>query len=56
MQNAGELVLQFGQFAALVIVASIVMMLFVSCLDSHPRRRESNDETRKAKKNPNDYK
>ena len=56
MQSAEHLVLQFGQFAMLVIVGIIAMILFASLVDPHPRTRDSQDETLHAKKNPNEFK
>ena len=56
MQNAVDLVLQLGQFAMLVIVVCVVVMLFISLIDRHPRRKQFDDDHSHTKTNANDIK
>ncbi|WP_339939842.1 hypothetical protein [Novipirellula rosea] len=44
MQDALDQVLQFGQFAMLVIAVSVGIMLLLSIVDRHPRDKNSHDE------------
>ena len=45
MQQTIDAVLQFGEFATLVIAACVAIMLFVSFLELHPRHRVRDDKT-----------
>ncbi len=44
MQDALDQVLQFGQFAMLVIAVSVGIMLLLSIVDRHPRDKNPHDE------------
>ena len=44
MEEAVKLIVQIGQFAGLVIVVWVVVMLFNALLDRHPRNKRSGDE------------
>ena len=44
MQKSFEIISQLGQFAGLVIVVCVVVMLVVSLLDRHPRSKQSKSE------------
>ncbi len=44
MDQAVNLIVQIGQFAGLVIVVCVVVMLLISLMDRHPRNKRSRDE------------
>ena len=44
MQRAVDLILQFGQFAALVIVVCVAVMLLISIVDRHRGDKRSRDD------------
>ena len=44
MEESVNLIVQIGQFAGLVIVVWVVVMLFNALLDRHPRNKRSRDE------------
>ena len=56
MQNALDLILQLGQFAALVIVVCVAIMLFISLIDRHPRNDQSSDDASSDKANASEVK
>ena len=44
MEDAVKLIVQIGQFAGLVIVVWVVVLLFTALLDRHPRNERSREE------------
>ena len=56
MENAVDLIYQLGQFATLVIVACVLLMLFFSFVDRHPRSKQSDDDVSRDKTNASDVK
>ncbi|MDA8563880.1 hypothetical protein N9L06_05445 [Mariniblastus sp.] len=40
MQDPTDLILQFGEFSTLVIIACVALVLFISLLEPHPRNSD----------------
>lgn len=56
IEKGVDLIYQLGQFATLVIVACVLLMLFFSFVDRHPRNKQSNDDVSSKKSNASDVK
>jgi hypothetical protein len=54
MQNAVDLIVQLGQFALLVIVVCVAIMLLISFVDRHPRSKQPKDDLSPDKTNASD--
>ncbi|TWT84117.1 hypothetical protein CA13_55930 [Planctomycetes bacterium CA13] len=54
MQQSVELVIQFGQFAMLVIVVCVAAMLLVSAFDRHPSDKRDRDDQNRKKRDRDD--